>query len=77
MSTKDNIYDTDLIHYFAETRDIVDVSFTVEGKLLKTECSIVQYDSKNSFIGIRPTKAEYECWIIPLKNIQLIISHTL
>lgn len=77
MSKKADLYHFDMIDFFADSRYIVDISFTLGGELKQTECSIILYDPIRSFLGIRPVNQENESWIIPLKNIELIKSQVL
>jgi hypothetical protein len=77
MGKTDDMFNLDVIDFFAESGFYVDLSFTVAGKLLQTECTITLYDPKRSLIGIRPIKAENETWIIPIRNIELLISKAL
>lgn len=77
MSKEPDMFHLDILDFFADSRLIVDLSFTIGGELKETECSIILYDPIRSFVGVRPVNDEKESWIIPLKNIELIKSQAL
>lgn len=77
MTNKSNMYHFDVLDFFTDTNFTVSLTFTVGEDLKEVECSIISYDPIRSFVVTKPVDQDIATWIIPIKNIELIVTESL